>query len=281
MSLYSLDSRLTQARAQLASLRARTTEIRNEQTRVAHDEASARSVWQKSVAALGAHLRTLYEQGQPDAIAILVGATSIDDAATRLDELRHSVRLSKDTIAETRNAQRSLARLRTTLAAQAANLRRLVAQAEQTTAALEQTRAQRLAYLASLTRQHDLNASEINRLQAASQQIAARSQTVAAEQSTIPIAAPTTPADGSTLTVSATGYSLPGHTATGMPVGWGVVAVDPAVIPLGTRITIPGYGEGVAADVGSAVRGSAIDLWFPTLDDARSWGRRTVTITLH
>ena len=81
--------------------------------------------------------------------------------------------------------------------------------------------------------------------------------------------------------MSSTGYSLPGHTSTGIPVGWGVVAVDPSVIPLGTRLTIPGYGEAVAADTGSAVRGARIDLWFPTLAQARAWGRRTVTITLH
>ena len=84
-----------------------------------------------------------------------------------------------------------------------------------------------------------------------------------------------------TITVSATGYALPGTTATGIPVGWGVVAVDPAVIPLGTRMTVPGYGEAVAADVGSAVRGAEIDLWFPSLAQAQQWGRRTVTITLH
>jgi 3D (Asp-Asp-Asp) domain-containing protein len=44
---------------------------------------------------------------------------------------------------------------------------------------------------------------------------------------------------------------------------------------------IPGYGEGVAADTGSAVQGMTIDQWFPTLADALAWGRRTVTITLH
>jgi len=88
-------------------------------------------------------------------------------------------------------------------------------------------------------------------------------------------------ATGRTVTVSSTGYSLAGHTATGIPVAFGVVAVDPSVIPLGTRLTIPGYGEGVAADTGSAVRGADIDLWFPTLGQARAWGRRTVTITLH
>jgi len=53
------------------------------------------------------------------------------------------------------------------------------------------------------------------------------------------------------------------------------------VIPLGTRMTIPGYGEGVAADTGGAIQGAVIDLWFPTAADAANWGRRTVTITLH
>ena len=86
---------------------------------------------------------------------------------------------------------------------------------------------------------------------------------------------------GTQLTVSSTGYCLRGTTATGMPVGWGVVAVDPAVIPLGTRMTVPGYGEGVAADTGSAVRGAMIDLWFPTCSQALAWGRKTLTITLH
>jgi 3D (Asp-Asp-Asp) domain-containing protein len=281
MSLYSLDARLTQARAQLASLQVRTAEIRAEQARVVREEAIARHVWQKSVAALGAHLRTLYEQGELDAVAILVGATSIDDAMTRLDALQRNARLSRETIAQTRAAQRSLARLREALAARAADLQRLLAQAEQTTAALEQARAQRVAYLASLSQRRSLNARQIKRLAATSQEIAARSQTISADEGTVPIAVPTTSPDGRTLTVSATGYSLAGHTATGMPVGLGIVAVDPAVIPLGTWMTIPGYGEGVAADVGSAVRGATIDLWFPTLADARSWGRRTVTITLH
>src|SRR5205085_10530722 len=105
-----------------------------------------------------------------------------------------------------------------------------------------------------------------------------------APSSSAPAAVPAplaAPAAGRTIVVTSTGYSLPGHTATGLPVGWGVVAVDPGVIPLGTKLTIPGYGEGVAADTGGAVRGNDIDLWFPTLAQARGWGRRTVSITLH
>ncbi len=83
------------------------------------------------------------------------------------------------------------------------------------------------------------------------------------------------------MTVVATGYSIHGRTASGLPTAWGVVAVDPAVIPLGTRMTIPGYGAAVAADIGSAVRGARIDVWFPTRAQALAWGTRTITITLH
>ena len=50
------------------------------------------------------------------------------------------------------------------------------------------------------------------------------------------------------------------------------------MIPLGTHMVIPGYGEAVAADTGPAIVGSTIDLWFPTAAQANAWGRRTVTI---
>ncbi len=83
------------------------------------------------------------------------------------------------------------------------------------------------------------------------------------------------------LKVDAVAYSLPGSTALGVPVRKGVVAVDPKLIPLGTNIHVPGYGPGLAADVGTAIKGRIIDLWFPSTAKARAWGRRTVTITIY
>jgi 3D (Asp-Asp-Asp) domain-containing protein len=83
------------------------------------------------------------------------------------------------------------------------------------------------------------------------------------------------------LKVDAVAYYLPGRTALGVPVRRGVVAVDPRLIPLGTRLFVPGYGPGLAADVGTAIKGRIIDLWFPSTAQARKWGRRTVTITVY
>jgi len=81
--------------------------------------------------------------------------------------------------------------------------------------------------------------------------------------------------------VDAVAYSLPGSTALGVPVRKGVVAVDPKLIPLGTKLHVPGYGPGLAADVGYAIKGKVIDLWFPSMARARQWGRRTVMITVY
>jgi 3D (Asp-Asp-Asp) domain-containing protein len=93
---------------------------------------------------------------------------------------------------------------------------------------------------------------------------------------------PAAAAPGGRLFVAdAVAYHLPGRTASGLPVGVGVIAVDPAVIPLGTRVFVPGYGPAVAADVGSAIKGNIIDLWMPSTAAARAWGRRTVTITVY
>jgi 3D (Asp-Asp-Asp) domain-containing protein len=83
------------------------------------------------------------------------------------------------------------------------------------------------------------------------------------------------------IKVDAVAYSLPGRTALGVPVRKGVVAVDPVLIPLGTKLHVPGYGPSLAADVGTAIKGRIIDLWFPTTAAARDWGRRTVTITIY
>ena len=69
-----------------------------------------------------------------------------------------------------------------------------------------------------------------------------------------------------------------GITATGRPAGHGIVAVDPRVIPLGTRLYIPGYGYAIAGDTGGAIVGYRIDLGYTSNRDALHFGRRAVTV---
>ena len=91
--------------------------------------------------------------------------------------------------------------------------------------------------------------------------------------------------DGSSLdfkevhTMTATAYTHTGNrTATGIWPKVGIVAVDPRVIPLGTRLYVDGYGYATAADVGGAIKGKRIDVFMETRAECRQWGRRPVQV---
>ena len=69
-----------------------------------------------------------------------------------------------------------------------------------------------------------------------------------------------------------------GRTARGTVAKKGTVAADPNVFPFGTRLAIPGYGTGVVEDVGGSIKGRHVDVWFPTHEEARRWGRRELAV---
>ena len=81
----------------------------------------------------------------------------------------------------------------------------------------------------------------------------------------------------------ATAYSLRGRTASGAPVSKGIIAADPRVLPLGSRVKIEAgaySGEYLVADTGGMVRGKRIDIWTPSSREAMRFGRRTVKLTV-
>jgi 3D (Asp-Asp-Asp) domain-containing protein len=89
-----------------------------------------------------------------------------------------------------------------------------------------------------------------------------------------------------TFRMLATGYcpcskccgSNTGTTATGLPAGKGVVAVDPRIIPLGTKLYISEYGEAIAGDTGRNIVGERIDLGFNSHTEATAWGKGWVVV---
>jgi 3D (Asp-Asp-Asp) domain-containing protein len=287
LDLYALDTRSQTAQSRLTALRAQAESLRQQQALVRSQLSATRHTLSVSQHELGMNLRMLYKRGDVSTLAVVLGAQNLDEAVTKLDALTSVADESRKVVQVTSAAQVQVARLRTSLVERRASIDAAVLAAEQTANALATARAARLSFISQLRGQQRLKAAQISTLQTAANRVERKSdelQATAVVAAESPVASPAAPAPvavGQTLTVSSTGYSLPGRTATGIPVGWGVIAVDPSLIPLGTRLSVPGYGEGVAADTGSAVRGATIDLWFPSLAQARAWGRRTVTITLH
>lgn len=80
---------------------------------------------------------------------------------------------------------------------------------------------------------------------------------------------------------SATAYCLKGRTALGHGVRRGIIAADPRVLKLGSRITInagPYSGSYLVSDTGGSIRGKRLDIWMPNCSEARRFGRRTVSV---
>lgn len=81
------------------------------------------------------------------------------------------------------------------------------------------------------------------------------------------------------LQMVATAYTHTGQpTASGVQPYVGGVAVDPRVIPLGTRLYVEGYGPAQAVDTGGLIKGNRIDLFLETAEECYSWGKRTVNV---
>jgi 3D (Asp-Asp-Asp) domain-containing protein/peptidoglycan hydrolase CwlO-like protein len=290
LELYALETRLAGAEARLAALRAKQAQLEDEEASARRQLTVARNNLKSAEDGLAKRVQALYVEGEVDPLAVLLGAESLDEALTALDGLGRVADQDVSILGQVRQARAKHRRSVAALKERQADLQVVVEDAAAERAALAGARAERAGYLAGLERQRALNDATIARLTsqaAAAERNGAEDASGGSSPAPTPVSAPAPPtppsgppASGTRMTVSSTGYCLRGRTSTGIPTGWGVVAVDPAVIPLGTRMSIPGYGEGVAADTGSAVRGAMIDVWFPSCSQALAWGRKTITITI-
>jgi 3D (Asp-Asp-Asp) domain-containing protein len=275
LGVYSLDSQLHAWRARLASLQTAAAELRRVRSALRHELGAARSTLHVSQNQLAVDLRSLYERGNVDPMAVMLGAASLTKGLQQLDDLKRVTDQSRRMVTTTTAARRRLQSSRLRLAVEARRLERSLAAAQQAERRLAAAAAARLAYVSALRAKARLQAALIQSVVTTAHAAEQKSQQLQPTTATPP------PASGSrSLVVSATCYDLPGKTATGMPVGPGVVAVDPSVIALGSKMYVPGYGNGVAADVGGGIKGAVIDLWMPQAQ-CMSWGRRTVTITIY
>jgi len=295
VDLYVLGSKLEHAQADLAAVEARIAALEGERRQAQLELRAARGTLAVAQRQLGGQVRVLYEHDEPDILAVILGASSLDDLITGLDGLSRAAGATSAVVEQTHAARTRVSRVLRTLSERRRALDRLHFAARARAQELERVQAERLRYLARLREQTRLDAAQIASAQARARaaQASSRTATIVARTSgsvasfaaqpllTQPDDPAFRPAAGQRLTVLATAYSLPGSTASGLPVGPGIVAVDPTIIPLGTRMTIPGYGPGVAADTGTAIKGLRIDVWFRTLAQAQAWGLRRVTITLH
>jgi 3D (Asp-Asp-Asp) domain-containing protein len=293
LELYAAESRLARARAEVGRLQARLAAVERAEASVARRHRVVRSSLRASQRRVARLLRTLYIEGDTNVLAVLLGATSLDEALLGVDGLRRATARNARLAREAEDRSGRLRSLAVELAARRSALGAATAAATAGAAVLERETAARASTVDAVRREADLARGRLAELEELARAAERTSEQIAAEAHPAPdpepaaaepaanTAAPPQAAGPTTLVVDAVAYHLPGVTASGIPVGPGVIAVDPSVIPLGTQVFVPGYGPAVAADTGSAIQGYVIDLWMPSTADARAWGRRTVTITIY
>jgi 3D (Asp-Asp-Asp) domain-containing protein/septal ring factor EnvC (AmiA/AmiB activator) len=291
--LYALESKLGRASRRAEAIEAELASIERARRAAAQRLRIARRAQAIAQRRLAERLTALYVEGEPDPIEIILGASSLEEAITAVDSLSRFAEEDERIASQASETRNELREALDRLAARQQELRLAAAEARSARDALAAAIAEKRSYLASLEREQRLNEAEIERLEAEAAEAEARSAELEEDARAMAPSPGQTPASapaegpsgraegGRLLTVDAVAYSLPGYTASGLPVRKGVVAVDPTVIPLGTRLYVPGYGPAIAADVGTAIKGLIIDLWFPTYEQAAAWGRRTVTITVY
>ncbi|WP_071396389.1 3D domain-containing protein [Bacillus tuaregi] len=120
------------------------------------------------------------------------------------------------------------------------------------------------------------------------QEALTRTNNIAKQTETTPVNNNVATNNGKEMYVTATAYSHEGSatglTATGINIrqnpNMKLIAVDPAVIPLGSRVWVEGYGEAIAGDTGGAIKGHKIDVLMPTNAECMVWGRKTVKVII-
>ena len=299
LELYAVESALDRARQDADAWDRRLVRLQATELALRRDAEIVRQSQAVTQARIATIVRTLYENDRPvDPLAIILGAESLDAALEGVESLTRAASLHQRLAEQARERGTTVRLALARLTESRRGIEQASAAADTATRRLEQAVVARSASLDAIRDRRDLGRARVAKIveQAASAAAApspAASATIAETDTTAATTTETTPSEPAsptpplapgetrTMVVDSVAYHLPGRTASGLPVGIGVIAVDPTVIPLGTRVFVPGYGPAVAADTGSAIKGRIIDLWMPTTAQAQAWGRRTVTITIY
>lgn len=251
--------------------------------------------------------RAMYMSGTDGYINVLFGSSDIGDFLSRVDTISKIMKFDNGIMSKLKNDQQVISNQKQKLVAENNRLQTLRLNSQNTLAKLNSDVKEQKQLLANASAKEkeliaaDMRAKEAAKARADAIAQASAQKTVASRvmvasnssssssssssrssENSISVSRGTstsTPSvEASTITVQATAYTGGGYTASGRQAAEGVIAVDPTVIPMGSRVYVDGYGYAIAADTGGAIQGNIIDLYFSSQSACENWGRRTVTV---
>lgn len=269
--VVTLDSEISSLSGRLADLEAKSVALEARIGGLNDEVAAKRGKVASKRRALSDRARNMYVNGRSNTLVMLLSSEDVSDFFKR-NEYVQKVN-ERDTIlvdAIKREAEE--------LDASLAELKRRKKETDGVASELETRRGKLVASRSE-------RAEVLARAGTRSGDVQDQSQRVESKMQEINPPVPTGKHTGRFLMMVATGYSpeepgLSDATASGLKARHGVVAVDPRVIPLGTRVHVEGYGYAIAGDTGSAIKGMRIDLCFDRLEECNAYGKRTVRVEI-
>ncbi len=225
-------------------------------------------------------VRAMYINGTNGYLEIILSSKDLSDFLSRIDTITRVIKFDNGVIAKLKKNELAIEMEKKTLNTENNRLQSLRANNEVILSKLSNDISQQKQLLSKATEREQTLLAEQNSQNAQTSYYTAMAGTNGGNQ--------TLSRGGSysysrVFSMQATAYCDNGYTASGRPTrrdagGYSTIAVDPRVIPLGSRVYVEGYGYAIAADIGGAIRGNRIDLFVPSQAEAQSWGRRSVNV---
>lgn len=228
-------------------------------------------------------VKAMYINGNDAYLEVLLSSESLSDFISRMDTITRVMQFDNKIIAKLKQNEQDIEKQKQSLYHENSKLQALKANNEVTLSKLND----------DIKAQKELLAKTTEKEQQLKEQQLEESKTLYAQTS---LAYGSSDLSGQTLSrggmpssfsqvlnVVATAYSGDGITASGSPTkrnpnGYSTIAVDPRVIPLGSKVYVEGYGYAIAEDIGGAIKGNRIDIFVTSESEAQSWGRRSVNV---
>lgn len=269
--VVTIDSEISDITGRLSALQNKSEALSERIGGLNDEAASKRRKLASKRQALAGRARNLYVNGRSNTLVMLFSAGDITEFFERNDYVQKVNQRDAELVVSVKQEADNLDATLTELKRRKKEVDDIASELSSRRDRLADSRAARQKVLASA-------GAQSARVQEQSRQVESKMQQVNQ-------VAPNGKHTGRFLTMVATGYSpeepgLSDATASGLKAQHGVVAVDPRVIPLGTRVHVEGYGYAIAGDTGSAIKGMRIDLCFDKLAECNAYGKRTVRVEI-
>lgn len=277
--LVAVDSEVGRYSAEIDSTSQRLTEVQASIDEEQRHIAEIQRQLEERQGFLQKRLRSTYKSDDAGYLEVVMGAGDFSELINRLDMISIIADDDRRLIDSFKESRQLMEEKLASLSEKQGELAGLLDNLGSARQSLVAAQAHQQSVVGAIQSEKQVTDTQLTQLQAEAASIESRMSQIQNETNSGGGYSPP-PAGGSSFTATATAYCLGGTTATGMPVGRGIIAVDPGVIPLGSRVHVSGYGDAIAADTGGAINGNRIDVWLPC-GEAYAWGVRSVTVTIY